>query len=759
MNPTKQKLVDSIIKRIEVELSSQNPVKFLKELDPVILADTTVSVTYLYTRLTRGNNRKQVTLAEVISAIGHGIRNKYKMKRDSAKAAKAGGFLLFSLQTLGIINVKLGKGDNNHQTYIVEVLEDDLLSEMWNTLTINKTEKLPSEVPYADWQISRHETGAFLVKTSNKDVLDALTAETHPIVFDTINKAQHVGWKINEDIYELQQWALRNKTDAFSDIWDQHNPEAMLSKLREAKAIGSIAQRFLGKEFFHLYYLDFRGRKYPATAYLHEQGSDLSKGLLVKSEGKPITEQGFFWLMIVIANSWAGDAGREDGYKTDKIPLNDRVYWALDNEEILLSYVENPKVNQGWMKADKPWQFMAACFELKKLRDFQKARLVEIEAGNMEESEITEYDYNTNFIGFIDGSNNGSQHLSALTKDEVTAPHVNLVQLDLPGDLYKYVGDHVWDMLVDLESTYSKEDIAACEIAIDNLTELKKQIHEAELRSDKRKELIEAIRKFRTDNAEILDMAAVVYWLRITDSKHKRKIVKRNVMTLPYGGSAYGLGQQQIDDARKHGIEQLITLEHKWASFMGHAVYDDAKVSLKRPMRLLSIFERAGKKAEETQSFLKWTVPLTNFPVVQNYTQGRVKKIYVQYGPPQGERISSGYYENTYQMAICFLEEPTYSKKRQAQGASPNAIHSLDAAHLMLTVSQAPFDVVTVHDSFGALLPDLPDLFILIRETFVQLYEADPLTSLMKDIDGDISGVEIGTLDIKSILDSEYAFA
>ena len=118
-------------------------------------------------------------------------------------------------------------------------------------------------------------------------------------------------------------------------------------------------------------------------------------------------------------------------------------------------------------------------------------------------------------------------------------------------------------------------------------------------------------------------------------------------MTLPYGGTAYGLGQQQIDDARKHGIDQLVAMEHKWGSYMGRQVYDDCRVSLKRPMQLLSVFEAAGKKKDdnikvyedlvkecekakpklplpkppaEKDMFLSWTVPITNFPVLQNYT-------------------------------------------------------------------------------------------------------------------------------------------
>jgi DNA-directed RNA polymerase len=176
-------------------------------------------------------------------------------------------------------------------------------------------------------------------------------------------------------------------------------------------------------------------------------------------------------------------------------------------------------------------------------------------------------------------------------------------------------------------------------------------------------------------------------------------------------------------------------------------------------MQLLEVFEAAGRKAEAEGRFLSWTVPITNFPVVQNYTEGVTKKIWVQYGPKQGEVLNTGYYANTLQLAICFIEETVPSKGKQAQGASPNAIHSLDAAHLTLTVHRADFPITTIHDSFGCLLADMPKLFKLIRQTFVELYEADPLSSLMTDIEGDIRNVQIGTLDISLVLDSEYCFA
>jgi DNA-directed RNA polymerase len=745
----RQKLIDSVQKRIKTEITNKNPLKYLKDLNAEDYLDTVISVIYLYTRSKKGSKRNTILLVEVIAAIGHNLRNKYKLKRDSSVAVKTGAFLLYSFEELGLLQVTLGQGIRGHNTYIIQVLNDEAICELWNSIPSGQIEKLPSEIPYRPWVLSKHESGAYLVKTGNREVLERLSPHTHPIVFDAINKSQKVGWIINEEIYNLCSWALRNKTRAFKDIWEQHNHEARMTKTREAKSITDIARRFLGKTLYHLYYLDFRGRKYAATAYLHEQGNDLARGLLLRADKKPIGSKGFFWLMVSIASNWGGDAGREDGLKTDKIPLMDRFLWASDNEEILLSYAENPKVNQGWMEADKPWQFLASCFELKNLRVWQ-----------MENNrDLDDYSFESHLECYLDGTTNGAQHLTALTRDEITAPYVNLVASKYPGDLYAYVAKHVWEKIEEELSHLTKEEIETCERFIDNLIDLKKQIHEAEPKSDRRQELIAKIQSFRDKNRELLEISAVVYWNRIKDLKQKRKIVKRNTMTIPYGSTAYGMGEQIIDDSKKFGIELLMYLEHKWGAYLGRLVFQDCKDSLKRLMRLLSIFEEAGKKAEKEGRFLRWTAPITNFPVIQNYTQGIPKKIWVQYGPPIGPRLSTGYFANTLQLSVCFIEKVKPSKGKQSQGASPNIIHSLDAAHLTLTVYKADFPVSTVHDSFGCLLADMPKLYKLIRETFVELYATDPLRSILKDIGSDINQIELGTLDIRDILRSEYAFS
>jgi hypothetical protein len=392
----RQLLISSLKLRISTELAPQNPLIYLQEFEVEDYIDSLISIAYLHTRSKKGSTKNTIFLSEIISAIGHSIRGKYKLRRDSASAARTGAFMLYSFEYLEMLKVTLGKSSGKHAAYIVQVLNDDAICELWETVKLDSVEKLPSLEPYAPWTSVHHPSGNSMIKTYSRDVLEMVRPDTHPILFECINRSQAMGWNVNEDVFKIYNWALRNKTEAFSDIWDSQNPEAKATKLREAKAIGNIAKRFVGKTFYHRYYYDFRGRRYPATAYFHEQGTDLAKGLLLRADKKPIGEEGFFWLLVSIASNWAGSSGREDGAKTDKIPLRDRYEWALDNEDILLDYAVQPKVNQGWMKADKAWQFFAACNELKKLRVWQGKYGYHLDPYN-------DFSYPSSLECFIDG--------------------------------------------------------------------------------------------------------------------------------------------------------------------------------------------------------------------------------------------------------------------------------------------------------------------------------------------------------------------
>ena len=118
----------------------------------------------------------------------------------------------------------------------------------------------------------------------------------------------------------------------------------------------------------------------------------------MRADSKSIGREGFEWLLISIASTWGGDVGRKDKAKSDKIPLQDRIEWVLSNEDMFLAFAEEPKKNQGWMSADKPWQHIAACFELLRFRRWQ-CRLYEevgIEA-------FDRYDFESHTEVYIDG--------------------------------------------------------------------------------------------------------------------------------------------------------------------------------------------------------------------------------------------------------------------------------------------------------------------------------------------------------------------
>ena len=387
----RNKILNSLETRVGSEISIRMPLKYLKALSLEKHINDIIGVVYLYTRPKKGvKSGAQFTfLTEIVCAIGKKLMSKEQLKKDSALAAKTGAFILYSFEELNLLKVVKSKGSNGHQAYIVEVVDDAALIKLWNELPPATLEKLPSLLPYDAWTSFRHSTGALLIKTNHK-IRSTVTPLTHPLIYEAINKSQSVGWNINKAVHELQLWSFRNKADAFNDVWKAHSPEARSTKIRETKSISSIAERFLDDTFYHLQYMDFRGRKYVATAYLNEQGSDLAKGLLIRNDRKAIGEGGFFWLCVSIASNWGGDAGREDELKTDKIPLKDRYMWVLDNEEIIVAYAENPKLNQGWMKADKPWQFIAACFEMLKLRQHQMG-------------DVEDFSYESGLEAYLDG--------------------------------------------------------------------------------------------------------------------------------------------------------------------------------------------------------------------------------------------------------------------------------------------------------------------------------------------------------------------
>ncbi len=296
-----------------------------------------------------------------------------------------------------------------------------------------------------------------LVKNRNRGYQSELRGWDMPEVYRAVNALQDTAWQVNPDILPVMSEIARTGR-AFAGIPDtaelpipeapagiprdrkertpaQHdrlmawkntarvtyedNLERRARGLTVARTL-AIAERYAGEEaIFFPYTLDFRGRAYPAAAFLQPQGTDFQKALLRFAEGKPLGEQGACWLAIHGANTMAGCP--ETGAKLDKAPLQDRIDWVEANEARILAAAADPLGNPDWWtQADSPWQFLAFCFEW---------------AGFLREGNA----FLSRLPVALDGSCNGLQHFSAMLRDEVGGSAVNLIPHAHPADIYMEV--------------------------------------------------------------------------------------------------------------------------------------------------------------------------------------------------------------------------------------------------------------------------------------------------------------------------------
>jgi len=245
-----KELVYNIFKAHVDEIEDNNALRYLKTHDLNKYFEQLIATFYLYTRPKKGKN-KNIYLTEIIVSMGSIIRQRLREKRDSALSARTGAFFLYIFKEMDIIDVSITKGNRSHQAYVLTVNDDELIRELWSQLNPHQIEKMPSDKPYEPWTSYKHHNGLMAIKTGNINIARSISPRTHPIIFDCLNKSQSIGWRINKEIYHIFEWGLKNKVEAFNEIWDQVNPEAKKTKLREAKSILEMATKFLNQSIYH----------------------------------------------------------------------------------------------------------------------------------------------------------------------------------------------------------------------------------------------------------------------------------------------------------------------------------------------------------------------------------------------------------------------------------------------------------------------------------------------------------------------------
>ena len=168
------------------------------------------------------------------------------------------------------------------------------------------------------------------------------------------------------------------------------------------------------KEFFIPWSFDYRGRAYPIPAFLTPQDTDFGKSLLKFSEESYMTDEAEDWLAFQVATT----------YGLDKEPMDRRMEWVQENDEVITAVAQDPIDNLSlWEAADEPWQFLAACDEyyhcvIKRDRNY------------------------TSLPVATDATCSGLQILAGLCRDARTASLVNVLPGERPADAYAVVAEH-----------------------------------------------------------------------------------------------------------------------------------------------------------------------------------------------------------------------------------------------------------------------------------------------------------------------------
>jgi len=239
-----------------------------------------------------------------------------------------------------------------------------------------------------------------------------------------------------------------------------------------------------------------------------------------------------------------------------------------------------------------------------------------------------------------------------------------------------------------------------------------------------------------------------------------RKICKRPVMIVPYSGTRHS-----CRDYIMEALEEKCKGRNPWGdNFFQPSLYLSGFVWQAISEVIVSAFDAMkyikdiAKLYVENGLSFSWETP-TNLLVRQHYPNSTSKRVKSHLN---GSLVSLRYRET---------DDTSIDKRKMLSGASPNFVHSLDAAALTITVSKCLdagiTDFAMVHDSYGTHSPNMPLLNDELRKAFVEMYEehdvllnlyTSAVTTLPKEVLVPPPPVK-GTLDLKEVLQSDYFFA
>jgi len=659
-------------------------------------------------------------------AVARHVTRKQDVQLDwsTPKRAKAGMALIqLAIQATGRFRLQRqsnGRGKTPDYVQLTDAAEERLLREHGRCELLEPLympmvcEPMDWQGPYKGGYLSRRTT---LVKTQNHDYLEDLQTVDMPAVYDAVNRLQRVAWRINPNILRVlrEAWegghqlaGLPMREDAPLPAKPARWEEIVATKDEDENALAA----------FRAWKRD-AAITYEANAKL--VGQRVSVGRKLWLAEKFLHEPRIYFPHTL---DWRGRA----------YPLPVEVHPQADDPgKALLQFAEGKPLGPdgaAWLAIHTAtcWGEDKASFE-DRIAWVQQHEddIVAAAARPLEHTWWADAEEPWQFLaaciewcGYllqgeryvchlpvsVDGSCNGLQNFSAMLRDEVGGRATNLLPAEKPADIYQRVADVV----------------------------------AAKVRA--------AAQAGEGTNAEM----AALWQGRIT-----RKLVKRPVMTMPYGVTRVGIRDQLLLEVRKL---ELLPRDRCWeaCAWLTGIVQESIGEVVVAARLAMDWLQEVARGAARDGLPVHWTAP-SGFPVVQEYRRWKLHEIRCYLGGV------------TRKVALN-RQSTEIDVKRQALGISPNFVHSCDASHMMATVNlcaeHGVHSLGMVHDSFASLPTDMPALFELLREAFVRQYSEPVLERFREELQGQLPAElaekfppmpASGALELEQVRESLFFFA
>lgn len=410
-----------------------------------------------------------------------------------------------------------------------------------------------------------------------------------------------------------------------------------------------------------------RGRWY-YDANPNPQGGDIEKAVLHFADRKPLGESGIYWLKVHIANCLGVDDIRFD----KRVEYVDSV-WAD-----LVRGLENPLDEYEVFGKEAPLMTYAACYELHKALQLPNPA-----------------EYYTGIPVHMDATVSGTQHFSALLRDEHGAKYTNLIDLlgEKKADMYKAVA----------EAT------------------------------------LEAI---RCDFNNGVEVEAARVWLNLGIP---RDLAKKPCMTYTYGVTLFTTQDYIYDWLDDEYPELARELPKSTITYLAKKLFEGIEATIPATVKGMDYLRSVGQ--ELGSNVMSWTNPSTGMYVEHTYYRSEDKRVKVNSAgltlvvvrSPTDTLRKGGM---TSALAPNFIH-------------SLDAAHLTLVAD---EFRERGLSLVGIHDSFGTHPCDVGVMHEIIRDKFIELYKHDHLALFKESVNSKVPLPEYGVLDLEQVRDSEFFF-